>query len=97
LLASAAFSQKSKGNSDTTLRSYLTYSCSLHPAFVSDVPEKCPVCNNTMRLSPKEEMKAQVVKLYTCPMHHNVICTKAGKCPECKMDLVEMKPKRKTE
>jgi len=95
LINIAAFSQKSKQNSDSMLTAYLTYRCSMHPEYVSNVQDKCPVCNSTMSLSLKEQMKAEVVKLYTCPMHPNVLCTKAGKCPECKMDMVEFKPENK--
>src|SRR3954451_4296741 len=89
-----AFSQKAKQNSDTTLKSYLTYSCSMHPQYVSNVPVKCPVCNSDMTLSKKEQMKAEVVKLYTCPMD-NVISTQPGKCTKCNMEMVEFKPKKK--
>jgi hypothetical protein len=91
----AAFSQKAKQDADTSLKSYLTYSCSMHPEYVSNVPDKCPVCHDPMTLSKKEQMKAGVLKLYTCPMHPNVIATKAGKCPDCNMDLLEFKPKDK--
>jgi putative DNA topoisomerase len=91
----AAFSQKAKQNSDTALKSYLTYSCSMHPQYVSNVPAKCPVCNADMTLSKKEQMKAEVVKLYTCPMD-SVISTKPGKCPKCNMTMEEFKPKKKS-
>lgn len=91
----AAFSQKAKQSSDTTLKSYLTYSCSMHPQYVSSVPAKCPVCNSDMTLSKKEQMKAEVVKLYTCPMD-NVISTKPGKCPKCEMDMVVLKSNKKS-
>lgn len=91
----SAFSQKAKGNTDTTTKSYITYSCSMHPEYVSNVAGKCPVCHNPMTLSKKEQMKAEVAKLYTCPMHPNVLSTKAGKCPDCNMDMTEFKPKVK--
>jgi hypothetical protein len=29
------------------------------------------------------------LKIYTCSMHPEVISDKAGKCPKCKMDLIE--------
>lgn len=92
----AAFSQKAKGNPDTTLKPYITYSCSMHPQYVSIIPAKCPVCGDNMSpLSIKEIMKMEVMKLYTCPMD-NVICTKPGKCPKCNMVMVEFKPKKKS-
>lgn len=90
----ASFSQKAKANPDTSLKSYLTYSCPMHPEYVSNVAGKCPKCNSNMTLSKKEQMKAEVVKLYTCPMD-NVICTKPGKCPICGMEMVAFKPKDK--
>ena len=31
-------------------------------------------------------------KVYTCPMHPDVISDKPGKCPKCGMALVEKKP-----
>lgn len=92
----AGFSQKSKGTPDSTARAYLTYSCSMHPQYVYNMEEKCPVCDNTMNLSKKELMKREVVKLYSCSMHPNVVSTKAGKCPVCAMELAKFKPPSKT-
>ena len=93
--AIAAFSQKAKGNSNTTIKSYLAYSCSMHPQYVSDVLAKCPVCGDNMnQLSKKEIMKMEVVKLYTCPMD-NVMCTKPGKCPKCGMEMTILNTKNK--
>ena len=90
----SAFSQKAKGNPDTTTKSYLAYYCPMHTQYVSNVPAKCPVCGDDMKQrSPKEFMKMEVVKLYTCSMD-NVICTKPGKCPKCGMDMTELKPKK---
>jgi Cu(I)/Ag(I) efflux system membrane fusion protein len=44
---------------------------------------------------PKTDSTAK--KVYTCPMHPEVISDKPGKCPKCGMDLVEKKtpPKKK--
>ena len=96
LISFAAFSQKAKQNADTSVKSYLTYSCQMHPQYVSNVTSKCPVCNNDMLLSKKEQMKAEVVKLYTCPMD-KVYSTKPGKCPKCNMDMVDFKPTKKAD
>ena len=93
LISVSAFSQKAKGNADTTIKSYLTYRCEMHPQYVSKVPAKCPICNKNMNLSGKEQMKTEVVKLYTCPMEMDgVVSTQPGKCPKCNMDMVEFKP-----
>jgi len=44
-----------------------------------------------LNLSAKEQMKAEVGKVYTCPMHPDVALDKDGKCPKCGMALVEKK------
>ncbi len=36
-------------------------------------------------------VKKKVDKIYTCPMHPDVISDKPGKCPKCGMELVEKK------
>ena len=91
----ASFAQKAKENSiiaNTDTSKLVVYSCSMHPDYISFTAAKCPVCGDNM--SKKEVMKAEVVKLYTCPMD-NVICTKAGKCPKCGMEMAEYKPQKK--
>ena len=40
-----------------------------------------------------EEAKVQ----YECPMHPDQVSDKPGKCPICKMDLVEKKAEKKEE
>jgi hypothetical protein len=90
-----SFAQKSKQNttavnSDTAKQ--IVYSCTMHPDYISFAAAKCPVCGENM--SKKEVMKAEVMKLYTCPME-NIICKKPGKCPKCGMEMTEYKPKNK--
>lgn len=39
--------------------------------------------------SKKEQMKMEVMKMYTCPMHPDVTSDKPGKCSKCGMELTE--------
>ena len=44
----------------------------------------------------KKGSSAQVIKTsakYTCPMHHQVVRSRPGKCPKCGMNLVRVKKK----
>lgn len=95
-ITAASLAQKAKqnqqpANADTSKQ--VVYTCTMHPDFISFAAAKCPVCGNNM--SKKEVMKMEVMKIYTCPMD-NVLCTKPGKCPICKMDMTELKPKTKS-
>jgi transcription initiation factor IIE alpha subunit len=36
-----------------------------------------------LNLSAKEEMKMQVTKTYSCPIHKEVTSHDPGKCPQC--------------
>nr|WP_312991953.1 multicopper oxidase domain-containing protein [Chryseobacterium flavum] len=40
--------------------------------------------------------KSQAQKLYTCPMHPEVVSDKPGKCPKCGMELVEKEDHKHT-
>ena len=44
-----------------------------------------------LTISKKEQMKMEVMKLYSCPMHATVTSDKPGKCDKCGMDLKENK------
>jgi ribosomal protein S27AE len=45
-------------------------------------------------LSPKEQLKREVTKAYTCPIHAEIISTEPGKCPKCGKTL-NLSPKEK--
>ena len=47
------------------------------------------IANPKQYLEPSKNVKVQSNELYTCPMHPEVVSDKPGKCPKCKMDLVE--------
>jgi transcription initiation factor IIE alpha subunit len=54
-----------------------------------DKPGKCPKCGMDLTKSKKEQMKMEVMKTYTCPMHPDVTSDKPGKCSKCGMALKE--------
>jgi hypothetical protein len=39
-------------------------------------------------LSKKEELKKEVTKTYTCPIHADVVSTHPGKCSKCGTKLI---------
>ena len=65
------------------------YVCPIHPEVMMEKSGKCPKCGADLTLSPKENMKRDVMKIYACPVHPDVIHDKAGKCPKCGMELKE--------
>ncbi len=62
------------------------YTCSMHPAIVSDKPGDCPKCG--MTLTPVQTKSSSAQKqIYTCPMHPEVERAHPGECPKCGMTL----------
>jgi hypothetical protein len=54
--------------------------------------DKCAMMgNDTKSITEKKTGKMDMAKTYTCPMHHEVVSDKPGKCPKCGMELVEKK------
>lgn len=64
------------------------YTCSMHPAVVSDKPGKCPECK--MNLVKKDGASVE----YVCPMHTEVKKDKPGKCSKCGMNLEKKEIKK---
>lgn len=93
ILSSSGFSQKAKQDTTTHVTLY-SYSCPMHPNYISKKPAKCPQCGMDMTLSSKEQMKRKITKTYTCPVDANVISTQPGKCPKCGKEL-HLSPKEK--
>lgn len=88
----AAYSQEKERSKDTS-NNKLVYSCPMHSTIVSNEPGKCAKCGMNLNLSPKEKMKMEVMKTYSCPMkcEGDKSYDKAGKCPKCGMSLKENK------
>ena len=85
IITLTVFSQEKAGKKDTAAHVTL-YACSMHPDVTSEKPDKCSKCG--MDLSPKEQMKKEVVKNYACPVHADVVSNKPGKCSKCSSKLV---------
>jgi len=83
---------------------YYTCPMPEHNYIHEDKPGKCPICGMTLipvmaspdtatNSTPVNPASASATKpaarrLYTCPMHPDVISDQPGKCPKCGMNLV---------
>jgi hypothetical protein len=50
---------------------------------------------NTVSDTTKTKKAVPAKVQYTCPMHHEVLSDKPGKCPKCGMTLVKKEPAKK--
>ncbi|WP_242118700.1 heavy metal translocating P-type ATPase [Aestuariivivens sediminicola] len=55
-----------------------------------DQPGDCPVCG--MDLVEEQQLSTFNARLWTCPMHPEIVRDEVGSCPICGMDLIPMKP-----
>lgn len=68
------------------------------PAKPSKAEQKMPAHAKAKaegKAKPHGNTKKMAAKMYECPMKCVAATDKPGKCPKCKMDLVEVKPKAK--
>lgn len=80
-----------------------TYHCPMHPAYTSDRPGTCPICNMSLvkkeniptvassaphQHSKKPEQSSKKKDMYYCPMHPTYTSDRPGTCPICNMSLV---------
>jgi len=67
------------------------YYCPMHCEGdkIYDKQGSCPVCGMNLEKVPELNLRT---KMYTCPMHPEVVKDEPGNCPICGMDLVPMEP-----
>jgi hypothetical protein len=89
------FAQTKAGKIDNTKHPIL-YACPAHSTVVTNELGKCPFCAMDLNLSPKEQIKTQVAKSYSCPLYANITSDKAGRKlnispkEEMKMNVVQL-------
>ena len=95
IVSVSLFAQDStKHKSKMQIMEQMKYSCPMkcEGEKTYDKPGKCPKCGMDLTKSKKEQMKMEVMKTYTCPMHPDVTSDKPGKCSKCGMALKEKVP-----
>ena len=81
---SSEHSQEGQGHTHDTTEMREEYACPMFcDSTVHDKPGQCPVCGMDFEKVNKEK------KVYSCPMHPEIIRDKPGQCSICGMDLVE--------
>ena len=90
IASTAVFSQTKAGKIDNTKHPTL-YSCPVKATVITNELGKCPICGMDLNLSPKEQIKAQIVKSTSCPLFVN-LTGKVNLSPkeEMKMEIVKL-------
>ena len=70
-----------------TYHEKMKYCCDEDHKMKSDKSCGCRICNKNMNLSPKEKMKYEVTRYFSCPHHRRMKMNKKGICPKCKKPL----------
>ena len=73
-----AFGQTKAGKIDNTEHAII-FACPAQSEVISNEPGKCPFCGMDLNLSPKEELKTQISKSYSCPRYADVTSDKTGR------------------
>lgn len=92
IASTAVFAQTKAGKIDNTKHPTF-YSCPVKSTVITNELDKCPFCGMDLNLSPKEQIKAQVVKSYSCPSHVDIVGGNLNISPkeEMKMQLIKFK------
>jgi len=84
IISVIGFSQTKAGRIDNT-KHPVFYTCSENSTIITRELGKCPLCGMDLKLSPKEQVKAQVVKSYACPLYVSLSLAKPGLSPKEEM------------
>ena len=91
----AVFGQAKAGKTDKTIHVTLNV-CPVTGTIITNDPGKCPFCGMDLNLSPKEQIKTQVARAYSCPMYADTTTGQTGRKPnispkeEMKMKVVRL-------
>ena len=84
VISAIGFSQTKAGRIDNT-KHPVFYTCQENSTIITRELGKCPLCGMDLKLSPKEQVKAQVVKSYACPLYVALPMAAPGLSPKEEM------------
>lgn len=89
LLVNVSYSQEKKDSivANKSHDEKIEYCSAEDHKMKSDKSCRCRICQKKMNLSPKEKMKYEVTRYFSCPHHRRMKMYKKGFCPKCKKPL----------
>ena len=72
------FAQTKAGRIDNT-KHPIVNACPIRSTVIINDIGKCPFCGMDLNLSPKEQIKTQVAKAYSCPLYADITSDKTGR------------------